>query len=317
MYSKVNYTIVGIFVILFTAGVLWFGLWLAKYGLQEPYSTYRLEMSESVAGLSKDSSVSLRGVSIGHVSRIAIKVDNIEIVEVFLQIKQAVPIKEDMFAHTQMLGITGLLSIEIDGGSNGAKTLKPTPDYIPLIASKPSLLTTFTQQFEGLSEKLENLLVQSEKLLSSKHIATLGQILDNTEKITHKALEVENKSITSLEELDKTLQAFRLSMKDIHLTLAEAGSNFKQMQVDFSDIKALSIPSLEQITQASKNFKRVTSKFGRSIDRGDYNLKKILEPMLVDIQILSNQLNDISRELGQNPSQLLFKSRKTRKGPGE
>jgi phospholipid/cholesterol/gamma-HCH transport system substrate-binding protein len=69
--------------------------------------------------------------------------------------------------------------------------------------------------------------------------------------------------------------------------------------------------------ETSKNFNRVTLKVEKSIERGDYNLKKIYAPMLVDIEILLNQLNTLSQGLENNPSALLFKSRKSRKGPGE
>ncbi|RLA67472.1 MAG: MCE family protein [Epsilonproteobacteria bacterium] len=317
MYSKVNYTIVGIFVLLFGVGVLWFGFWLAKYGIQETFDTYRLEMTESISGLSKDSNVRLHGVDIGRVSHIRINPNNIEKVEILLKIKRGIPIKEDMLAHTQMLGVTGLLSIEIDGGSNAAKTLIPAEDYIPLIASKPSLLSKLTDNIEGLGEKLEKLLSQSQKLLSDKHIQTLGNILDNVEKVTARGEEIENKAIASLEEADKTLQAFRLSIENINTKFAQATEDFKKMQKDFAEIKQVTIPAVDSMMRTSENLSHASTKFGKSIDRGDYNLKKILEPLVVDIQILSNQLGDMSKQLGQNPSDMLFKSRKSRRGPGE
>jgi len=48
-----------------------------------------------------------------------------------------------------------------------------------------------------------------------------------------------------------------------------------------------------------------------------HNFKKILEPTLLEINILSEQINSLSKELNQSPSDLLFKSRKHRRGPGE
>jgi len=310
MYSKVNYTIVGIFVVLFGVGLVWFGFWLAKYGLHENFYTYKIEMKDSVAGLSKDSNVKLHGVDIGRVSEIRINPENIEVIEILLKIKEDIPIKEDMTASTQMLGITGLLSIEIDGGTNTAKTLVPTDEYIPLIKSKGSLLSKLTNNIEGMSEKLDSLLAQSEKLLSDKNIDTAGNILDNTETATHKA-------VTSLDEVDTTLQEFRVSMDNINVKFTQATVDFKQMQKDFAEIKGVSIPTIDKLFETSKDFRRVTLKFEQSLDRGDYNLKKMLEPLLVDIQVLSNQLSSVSRELGQNPSSLLFKSRESRRGPGE
>jgi len=317
MYSRVNYTIVGLFVILFAIGMIWFGFWLAKYGLQEEYHTYKLEMEESVSGLSKDSSVKLRGVDIGRVSDIRINPQNIQKVELLLEIQKAVPIKEDMVAHTQMFGVTGLLFIEIEGGSNGAKTLLPTEDYIPLIRSKPSLLTTLSNNLGGLTEKLENLLSQSEKLLSNQNIATMKKILENTQTLTAKGVEVENKAIESLEALDDTVKAFKIAMKNVNQEFTQATDDFKLIQEDFAQIKEVAVPTVDTLMETSKNFNRVTLKVEKSLDRGDYNLKKILEPIIVDTQILVNELSVMTRELEHNPSGILFKSRESRRGPGE
>ena len=303
MYSRVNYTIVGIFVLIFGAGMVWFAFWLAKYDLQEEFDTYRIEMNESVAGLSIDSDVQLRGVEIGSVSKIQINPQNIETVEVFVKIKRAIPIKEDMVAHTQMFGVTGLLSIEIDGGTNAARTLVPTDDYIPLIKSKPSFLTRLTDDIDGVGSKIESLLLQSQKLLSDHNIETMGNILDNMEKVTAKGEVLEDHAM--------------VTMDNINAKLTKAIEEFKQMQQDFKEIKEASIPTIDKLMETSNNFNRATLKFEKSVDRGDYNLKKILEPILIEIQILTNQLTMMSRELEQNPSGLLFKSRKSRKGPGE
>jgi len=317
MYSKVNYTIVGLFVVVFTIGMAWFAFWLAKYGLQEEYYTYKIEMKDSIAGLSKDSSVKLHGVDIGRVSQIRIDPNDITKVNIFVDIEKEVTIKEDMVASTQMLGVTGLLSIEIHGGSNEAKTLMPTETFVPVIKSKPSLLSKLTQSLGGLSENLTSLLARSEALLSDKNLENVSKILDNVETVTEGAEAVELNAIASMKELDVTLEAFRVSMKNINTKFAEATDDFKVMQVDFKEIKEVTVPTVEKLMQTSKNFNRVTLKFEKSLDRGDYNLKKMLEPMLVDIQILSGQLNSMAKELTQSPSELLFKSRASRKGPGE
>ena len=303
MYSRVNYTIVGIFVVLFGAGMVWFAFWLAKYDLQEEFDIYKLEMYESVAGLSIDSNVKLRGVDIGSVSKIQINPKDIEKVEVFVKIKKGIPIKEDMVAHTAMFGVTGLLSIEIEGGTNGAKTLEPRDDYIPIIKTRPSFLTQLAGDIGGASGKIEALLVQSQKLLSDDNIETLGNILENIEQMTAKGEALEDKVIVTLDE-------FRES-------LASMNRDFKLIQQDFAEIKQVSVPTIDKLMETSKDFNRVTLKVENTIERGDYNLKQIFEPMLIEIRILTNQLNTMSRQLEQNPSDLLFKSRTLRKGPGE
>lgn len=299
MYSKVNYMLVGIFVLLFGAGMVLFAFWLANYGLQKDFDIYKLEMQESITGLSKDSSVKLRGVDIGKVSKIRINPENIENIEIFLRIDKGVPIKEDMIASTEMFGLTGLLSINIEGGTNEAKLLEPTEDYIPIIRTAPS----FVSKLSGVGDRLAT-------LLSEENIETLGNILKQFEKATIKVQELEDRAIVSLDEADT-------AFKDFNANFAKATTDFSQMQKDFSDIKRVSIAMIGNLEQTTENFNRATLKVGKSIDRGDYNLKQILEPIIVDIHVLSRQLSSMSRELENNPSDLLFKSRKSRRGPGE
>jgi phospholipid/cholesterol/gamma-HCH transport system substrate-binding protein len=296
MYSRVNYTVVGIFVLLFGIGLIWFAFWLGKYGLEEDYYTYKLEMEESISGLSIDSDVMLRGVDIGRVSEIRIDPENIERIEVYVLIRQDIPIKEDMVATTKMFGVTGLLSIEIEGGTNAAKTLQPTDDYIPTIKTKISFVGTLSQNIESLSQRLETLLKQSEKLLSDSNLEKVEKILDNVEKVTKKGERLEDETIQTLEE-------FRASMKKVT-------DSFEGATQDFAEVKKSLVPTI-------KNFNRVIVKLERDLNKGDYNLKKILEPLIVDMQIMTNQMTDLAREMEQSPSDVIFKSRKQLKGPGE
>jgi len=302
--------IVGIFVLLFGAGMVLFAFWLANYGLNKDFDIYKLEMKESITGLSQESSVKLRGVDIGKVSEIRINPENIEEIEIFLKINKGMPIKEDMIASTQMFGITGLLSINIEGGTNEAKLLNPTEDYIPIIKTAPSFVTKLSDTIGGVGDRLTI-------LLSKENIEIIGSILNKFEKVTAKAEELEEKAIYSLDEVNATLKEFRISMAALNTKFAEAATDFKQIQKDFSGIKKASIPTIDKLMETSKNFNRITLKVEKSLDRGDYNLKKIFEPVLVGIEMLSHQINDLVQQFEQSPNDLLFKGKRPKRGPGE
>ena len=303
MYSKVNYTIVGLFVLLFGVGLVAFSFWLAKYGLSQKYDVYKTYFTESVAGLSKDSVVRLRGVDIGRVKEIRIDPKNIQRVEVLLNIRHGIPIKEDMIAHTSMLGVTGLLSIDIEGGTNSAKTLHPTKDHIPVIKSSSSWLSQTKKDIGTLADQLAHLVVQTDKLLSDENIAHFSGILKNTEELTGKGSEM-------LDDINQTVEEYRVAMKKLT-------GDIDTISRTFDKVGEATLPAVKKFMQTTSNFNRVTLKVERSLDRGDYNLKKILEPILVDIEILSNQVNALAEELKESPSDILFKSRRSRPGPGE
>ena len=317
MYSRINYTVVGIFVVIFTTGMVWFAFWLAKYGLEKEFDYYKVQMSESVSGLSKDSTVKLHGVDVGSISEIRINPKDIEKVEIVLKINRGTPIKEDMVVFTEMYGVTGISYIQIDGGTNKAKTLEPTEDYIPSIPTAPSWLNKTTKGLGSLADRLTLLVDKSQKLLSEKNIETLEKVFDNTERLTDRGIEVEEKAIDSLEEVDMTLKEFRVSMDQINKKFTEATADFKVMKNDFASIKKVTNPTIDKLMETSSNFNRVTLKVEKSLDRGDYNLKKIFEPVLVEIEVLSQQINDLAQQLEQSPNDLLFKGRTPRRGPGE
>jgi phospholipid/cholesterol/gamma-HCH transport system substrate-binding protein len=303
MYSKVNYTIVGLFVLLFGIGMAAFAFWLAKYGFKQHYDVYKIYTTESVAGLSKDSVVKLHGVDVGRVKEIRIDPENIERVEILLNIKEDIPITEDMVAHTVMLGVTGLLSIEIEGGTNGAKRLKPSPGHIPVIRTKPSWINTAKRDLGALVEKLNTLTTQIDKLLDDQNIALVGEILENTRDMTHK-------SVSVMDEANATLARYKEAIVGI-------SRDFEAATKDFSDITDVTIPAVRKLTETTQNFNRLSLKVEKSLDRGDYNIKKIFEPLLVDIEILSDQINAMAKEFEESPSDIFFKARKTRRGPGE
>ena len=303
MYSRVNYTIVGIFVLLFGAGLVGFTFWLAKYGIKNEYNLYKLEMRESVSGLSKDSTVRFKGVDIGRVSEIRINPKNIEEIDVYLKIRSDVPIKEDMTAHTEMLGITGLLAIEIDGGSNSSKLLTSKNGEVPVIKTTPSWFAKTSKGLGNMAENLTDLIQKAEKLLSDENLETFGNVLKNTNKMTAKA-------IGTFDELNTTIQVYRETAIKLTNDIRKAGSDFGRITDD-------TVPTLRLLRKATRNFNRFTLEAEKSLNRGDYNIKETFQPMLINISILTEQLTDLTRELQQSPSNVLFKSRKQRRGPGE
>lgn len=307
MYSKVNYTVVGIFVMLLTAGVVFFAFWLGNKGFDEEYDLYLLPMKESVSGLSKDSDVKLKGVDIGKVSDIRVNPKSIEEVDIYLKIKHGIPIKEDMRGSISMFGLTGLAFIEIEGGSNAAKTLQPSTEKIPVIKAAPSVLKRLEDGLSAISDRLVLVLDKGEKVLSDKNIENFSALLDHANQVADKGTDVEAKMIEALDEADKTLKEFRVSF-------AELSKHYDALAVDLrKEVK----PSLKKIDKMVTSIDVLSTQIFKTVNRGDYNMQKIMQPTMNDIRELSEQLSALTRQLRHSPSDLLYKSSTPRRGPGE
>ena len=72
MDSKVNNTLVGLFVIILSIALVASILWLSVSTDNKYYNTYQIYMQESVSGLNRQAAVKYRGVEVGTVRDIAL-----------------------------------------------------------------------------------------------------------------------------------------------------------------------------------------------------------------------------------------------------
>ena len=181
MEPKVNYIVVGAFVVLLGTAVLAGILWLGKTDLRDAHDRYDAYMRESVAGLSVDSTVKYRGVDVGRVKAIALNPDNPEEVRLSLDILRGTPIKTDTIAVLETQGLTGLARINLTGGSRDAPPLQAQPGQeYPVIKTGPSL-------FFRLDEAIS-------RLLSEKGLTKLLSDLDQLAKAASEVIDEENRT---------------------------------------------------------------------------------------------------------------------------
>ena len=77
MENKVNYAVVGAFILVLVGAMIAAALWLASGGaFQKKYDLYLAVEDESVAGLSQNAPVKYNGVDVGKVKQIHLDTDN-------------------------------------------------------------------------------------------------------------------------------------------------------------------------------------------------------------------------------------------------
>src|SRR5205085_3422831 len=134
----------------------------------------RIHFDESVAGLSLGDAVKFRGVDVGTVKAMSLDPTDPQRVQVDVALRKDAPVKTDTKASLRLKGITGVLFIELDGGSPKAKPLLAvTPEgKIPEIASEQSPLTTALEALPKAIDRFVALEGQTRKELSDVGSAT-------------------------------------------------------------------------------------------------------------------------------------------------
>ncbi len=177
MESSVNYTLVGLFVLLLGAALAGIIMWLAAGTEDKVYDYYRVYTTESVAGLNRNAPVAYKGVQVGQVTGISLDRNTPDLVELTLRIERGAPIREDTTARLVSRGITGLVNMELSGGG-GSAPLRPTPhNPIPVIKSAPSLVARLEEAFNNLYFRLD-------ALFSEHNLDAIGQTLAHSRTIT-------------------------------------------------------------------------------------------------------------------------------------
>jgi len=292
MEGRINYTIVGLFVVLLLAGLIAFTYWLGKYGGKQEYDLYYVYMSESVSGLSPDVSVKYRGVDVGTVEHIGINPKNSEEVELLLKIEHGTQIKVDTTATLKSFGITGLAFIELKGSSKDAPLLRKTKDIIPVILASPSTFAQIDESLSLLAAKSAMALDKFDRLLSEKNLQNIEDTLSETKMLA--------------KDIRGQLQGFR-NLVDNGVVME------KSVAGGFEKVEAASVSVKKMADSLEKNYADV----GRNISQDVRQSLESFNQLFYELGILAGDLQRTIRAIEASPSDLLFKHTLPRPGPGE
>ena len=185
METKANHLAVGTFVLVVVLGLTGFALWLGKAEIDREFDRYYVYFRESVSGLGVASTVRYRGVPVGSVSDIRIDPDNSEQVRVTIDVTHGTPIKEDAIASLELQGITGLVDVQISGGSKDSPRLGPrTGEKYAVIPSKASKLEELFEDVPNLLARATVLIERGTELLNEENLDAIADTLANVRRFT-------------------------------------------------------------------------------------------------------------------------------------
>ena len=300
MDTKINFFKIGLFVITLIISLLFIVFWLGKYGFEKKkFDEYSIYFQESVAGLNIGSSIKYKGFDVGSVSEIKLNPSNSEEIQVDISIKKGTPIKEDNYAFLGNLGITGLKYIELRGGSNNAKLLEPNEHGLKVIHSETSTLTNLVDSTTDITNELTIVLAQIKKLLNDENIKSISTTLVKTQNSMANIEQFSSYLVNNEKKLDELL-------KNISVLAKNGNKSFESIDKSANSFKALSTELLAEVKKGNFDVRDLSKE---SFDK----LNKVLNSL--DGTLLQTQ--NLIDNLNQSPSDILFKQKNIKNGPGE
>ena len=261
----------------------------------------------SVIGLNVGSSVKYLGINMGTVQNISIDPEDVNSIIVSIGLNEGTPIKADVRADISSIGITGLKTIELRGGSNAAKLLKPESHIKP----GTSLTEDITGKAEIIAEKIELVLNNIIRLTADSNQDKLMVLLEDASNAVTQLNGILN---TSKPKIDRSLRNFDNSM--FELSAASSSANYTLSKIEefvASDSLEATLRNISQISEKLNNANIYTldqeinlavNKFNDLLYRMDllvkYNINKFNLTM-DNLNETSRYLNNAARQIDENP----------------
>jgi len=279
------------------------------------YVAYR---DVSVSGLEVGSPVKYMGINVGSIADIFIDPADVNQIIVRLSLKAGTPVKVDAAADIVSMGITGLKTIEIRGGSNEADFLKEEQ----FIRQGSSLVEDISGQAEAIAFKVEEVLnnlisfTQPENMERfTVAVDKIYELSDNASKSFNLITRVVTENRDDLRQSMESANAMtsRFDSTSVYLlaagkqvntimqgdTLSEILGNIRDISVTLreTNLKLL----IENLAYTTAQTRALLIKLDADIDRGS---KDLGDNMLLLKHALEN-LEEVSRKVNTDPSILL------------
>lgn len=246
MQPRVNYFVVGIFVVILAALGITIGLWLS-ISQRKPHDTYLLYMREPVSGLAVQAPVKFNGVEVGYVGSIQLNPKDPQQVRLELQIEEGTPINQSTTATLMAQGVTGVTYIGLKAAAPTAPPLPILPgEKYPIIPCRPSLLVQINTALTALTVDMQQINHILHTLFSEQNQTAISASLQNIRAITQTLSDHAPEVGDGIRNANQALQTSKTLMQSLS---REAVPNATQMMKRMNQV----LDNVQQLTHTLQN----------------------------------------------------------------
>jgi len=296
---EARYAVVGLFALVAIALAFGFVWWYSGAGDERDYARYEIHFFGTVSGLAQGSPVRYLGVDVGRVERLQVDAAHPRRVKVTAEIDSTMPISGATEARLGLLGLTGLLYIDL---REDPKRIASTPlmqgDRYPVIRARKGDIEAFLERLPDAIGRAAKVMERVERLLNDTNIESVRLTLANLQRTTE-----------DLPALSRNAAALAA---DLQRTSADVGALSRQLAgvVDESrpDLQATlaSVRSTaEKLSGTAESLERIVAGNESSLSRLAGSGGGDLRQLMMEIRDASAEVRALARHLREDPASLL------------
>jgi phospholipid/cholesterol/gamma-HCH transport system substrate-binding protein len=305
MERDAKYAAVGIFALLAIALAFAFVWWYTDAGDETEYALYEIYFFGTVSGLSQGSPVRYLGVDVGRVRNLNVDRANPGRVKVVTEIDSTAPISGRTRAKLGLLGLTGLLYIDLqeDEAAVAEEPLGQGEEF-PVIESRRGDIEAFLARLPDLVGHAGRILERVEVLLADENLAAVSSTLENVRRATNDFPAVARDVQALAADLRATSQEFRALASRLDSTVATAQP---QLLATLENMNA----AIARLSKASASLERILVDNEASLSQFSGSGLAEMQQLMIDVRDASGEVRDLARSLRENPSSLIRESKES------
>lgn len=320
MNNRVNYTLVGFFVLIGILLISGFTYWIVKPSNDTNMKKYTIYFDESVLGLNIDSPIKYRGIDVGKVISLKINEKNTEQINVTIDILKTTPVKTNTVAKLTAQGITGLSYINLTKGSsqNSDALVVEVGEKYPIIKTEVSFFENIENSLDSVSSKLSSTLGKTEELLRAENQEQISLLLKSSAGVMQRMEKVlADKTVDNLQSSIENLNSFsdklNAILPDIKNFVDKSGKwednisgSFSSIQKSYVGIHSSMMEIKKAVASDEFNFKEITA-----------DVVPTINSTFLELQDTIIKFDNMIQQYERNPSDILYKREAVKIAPGE
>lgn len=310
METKAHHVLIGAFTLAVAVLAMLFALWAAKTVSDRQWDEYEVVFTEAVTGLTRGGVVQYNGIAVGDVTELRLDTNDPSKVIARIRVGAGTPVKTDTSAKLAFVGLTGLVQIQLSGGSPRSPMLKDAheDDGLPRIAAQESAFAKLLNSSEDITTTASDVLIRINRMLNDETVENVSKTMANLEQVTG-TLAAERGEIAQLlrdarssaERLDRVLATAESTMGGLDRSVAA-------LDKDLPQILAKLDRTLTELEALSGNANALVAENRGAVQQFSRDGLTQVGPTLAELRSVLRQLNRAAAKIEERPSSLVLGS---------
>ena len=261
-----------------------------------------------MAGLTKESAVQYNGIPVGRVIDIRVDPDNIAQIQVTIEVDtNLVTIKSDARAFLDTNLLSGVSTVQIRGGTQGARDLEAKPGHrFPVIEPERSELEEVKASLPDLTGELKAAAAKLNILLNEQNCQAVAESLQNIRTVTGALADHSQDVGAVLDNANAAMVELKTLLQHVDQSYAGRGGLKDQISQTLKDYDKLAA----NLTDTSRQLQVTIGEARPGIRNFSQQTLPAVDDLVGDAQQLAANLTRLVEQLERDPTRLLFGDRR-------